>query len=94
MINKFAQLGLKSDDFKVPQQSVSNGTFSTVLQLVFGVAGGVALIVLMLAALKYVTSQGDPSSVAKAKNTIIYALVGLAVCAAAFGIVTFVVKSV
>lgn len=85
---------LSENDLDIPKQTVNNGTFTTVLQLVFGLAGGVALIVLMLAALKYVISRGDPAAVAKAKNTIIYALIGLAIAAAAFSIVAFVVKSV
>jgi hypothetical protein len=82
------------DDFPIPQNELNNGSFTTVLQIVFGIAGGVALIMLMLAALKYVLSRGDPNGVARAKDAIIYALIGLAVCAAAFSIVSFVVKSV
>jgi hypothetical protein len=85
---------LSETDFKVPNKTIDSTTSDVILQLVFGVAGGIALIVLMLAALKYVNSQGDPAAVAKAKNTIIYALIGLAVAAAAFSIVSFVVKSV
>lgn len=88
----FAQV--TKDEFNLPKTSLSDNSFSTILQIVFGLAGGVALVVLMLAALKYVTSRGDPAGVAKAKNAIIYALIGLAVCAAAFSIVSFVVKSV
>ena len=94
MIRFLADTGLKANDFKVPQPGVDNGTFGTVLQIVFGLAGGIALIILLLASLKYVTSRGDPAAVAKAKNTIIYALIGLAIIAAAFSIVSFVVKSV
>lgn len=86
--------GLSQTDFDVPQASVNSGTFTTILQIVFGIMGGVALIIFMLAGLKYITSQGDASAVAKAKNTILYAIIGLAVAAFAFTIVTFVVKSV
>lgn len=86
--------GLSQTDFDVPQASVNSGTFTTILQIVFGIMGGIALIIFMLAGLKYITSQGDASAVAKAKNTILYAIIGLAVAAFAFTIVTFVVKSV
>jgi hypothetical protein len=86
--------GLSQTDFDVPQASVNNGTFTTILQIVFGIMGGVALIVFMLAGLKYITSQGDPSAVAKAKNTILYAIIGLIVAVFAFTIVTYVVRTV
>jgi hypothetical protein len=85
---------LTKDDFSIPQNELTNNSFATVLQIVFGIAGGLALVMLMLAALKYVLSRGDPNGVAKAKSAIIYALIGLAICAAAFSIVSFVVKSV
>jgi hypothetical protein len=48
-----------------------------VLQIVFGVLGAVALIYIIIAALKYVTSQGDPQSTTRAKDTILYAVIGL-----------------
>lgn len=86
--------GLDQNDFNVPKTVVDNNTFGTVLQIVFGIAGGVALIILMLAGLKYITSRGDPAAVAKAKNTILYAVIGLAVAAFAFTIVAFVVRTV
>ena len=86
--------GLDQNSFDVPHQTVNSGTSSTILQIVFGIAAGIALIVFMLAGLKYITSRGDPAAVAKAKNTILYAVIGLIVAAFAFTIVTFVVKSV
>lgn len=85
---------ITKDDLNLPQKTVENSTFTTVLQIVFGIAGGIALIVIILAGLKYVTSQGDPAGVAKAKNSIIYAVIGLVVATLAFTIVTFVVRSV
>lgn len=86
--------GLSDRDFEVPQVAVTNSTFGSMLQIALGIAGGVAVIIIMLAGLKYVTSQGDPAAVSKAKNTILYAAIGLAVIAFAFTIVTFVVRSV
>ncbi len=70
-----------------------NGTISSVLQLVFGIAGAAALIIIMIGALKYVTSQGNPQAVTKAKDTILYAVIGLVICIMAFSIVTFVLDS-
>ncbi len=86
---------LQSKDFtKVPQPVLDGARVQVIFQIVFGIAGGIALIVLILAGLRYVTSQGDPASTAKAKNAIIYAAIGIVVCMMAFSIVTFVVRSV
>lgn len=60
------------------------------LQLAFGILGAIALLVIVIAALQYVLSAGDAQKVARAKDTIIYALVGLVVAVMAFAIVTFV----
>ncbi len=68
------------------RSNVENG-----LTLAFGIAGGIALVVVTYGGLKFVLSQGNPQEVTKAKNTIIDGLIGLAIIVAAGGIVTFVV---
>lgn len=83
-----------SGEFDVPRTELNSDATSTILRIVFGVAGGVAVIIILLASLKYITSRGDPGEVAKAKNTIIYAAIGLVVIAFAFSIVGFVVNRV
>ncbi len=80
-----------SDRFEVPEADLNSDSVGIILRIVFGVAGAVALVVLLLASLKYVVSRGDPGEVAKAKNAIIYAVIGLVVIASAFAIVGFVV---
>jgi len=93
MIN-FAKIIEKSDLTNLPQTVLSGGSGGTVskaLQLVFGVMGAVSLLVITIGALKYIVSMGDPQSTAKAKNTIIYAVIGLVISASAFSIVAFVV---
>lgn len=77
-------------DFEVPKTEFTDASVATILQIVFGIAGGVAIIIMLLASLKYVISRGEPGEVAKAKNAIIYAAIGLVVIATAFAIVGFV----
>lgn len=84
---------IDSDSFDVPKTSFTQGSVDTIFQVVFALAGVVALIVILLASLKYVTSRGEPAAVAKAKNTIVYAVIGLVIAGSAFSIVSFVVKS-
>ena len=78
----------------IPTVPASSGLFSSVLQVAFGAAGILAVLIITLAAFQYVLSQGDPKRTAKAKNTIIYALIGLVVAMAGYSIVTFVIGKV
>lgn len=85
-----AQLS-KGDLDGLPQGDFNATTFANILKLVFGLAGGIALLIVTIAGFKYVISRGEPQEIAKAKDTILYALIGLVVCIFAFAIVSFVV---
>jgi hypothetical protein len=66
-------------------------TVVNVLSVVVGIA---AIIMIVIAGFKYITSGGDSNKVASAKTTLIYAIVGLIVVALAQFLVHFVLKSV
>ena len=91
MTHLFSQI--KSSDFDVPKTNLGSSSFETIMQMIFALAAAVAVVVLLLASLKYVTSQGDPAGVAKAKNSIMYAVIGLVVAASACIIVTLLGKN-
>lgn len=95
MIDKLFLLAVLIDPNKinVPKPGATPDRIGAGLQLLFGVLGAASVFVIVLAGLRYVLSQGDPAAIAKAKNTIIYALVGLVVMAFSFAIVSFVVGS-
>jgi hypothetical protein len=61
------------------------------LNLTYFLAGVIAVIVIIVAGLMYATSSGDSGRVAKAKNLLTYAIVGLVVVVSAFVITNFVV---
>jgi hypothetical protein len=82
---------IKSSEVRVPKPDFTSGTFANILQIIFGIAGSIALLSITYGALKYAMSQGDSGQLTKAKDTILYSIVGLVVCIAAFSIVTFVV---
>ncbi len=63
----------------------------TVVATITGVA---AVIVMIVAGISYITSTGDPTKVNNAKNTIIYALIGLIVVILARTIIIFVINRV
>ena len=55
------------------------------------IVGVVAVIMIIIGGLKYITSSGDSNNVSSAKNTILYAIIGLVVVVLAQVIVRFVV---
>ncbi len=59
-----------------------------IISLIVGIA---AVVMIIIGGLRYVTSNGDSGQVGNAKNTILYAVVGLVVVALAQVIVRFVV---
>ncbi|OVE79231.1 hypothetical protein BVY00_00960 [bacterium G20] len=61
-----------------------------ILSLIVGV---VAVIMIILGGFRYITSSGNQESVKSAKNTIIYAVVGLVIVALAQIIVKFVLNT-
>ncbi|QQR52862.1 hypothetical protein IPG36_01945 [bacterium] len=57
--------------------------------LVF-IVGSVSVIMIIIGGLRYVLSQGDTGAVSKAKNTILYSVVGVVVAVIAYAIIQFV----
>lgn len=81
---------LNKEELDIPRNDLSSTTLQNVINIVLGIVASVALLIITIAGFKYVMSQGNPDEVAKAKNQIIYALVGLVITMAAFGITTFI----
>ncbi|MBQ3464623.1 hypothetical protein IJH15_00135 [Candidatus Saccharibacteria bacterium] len=69
-------------------------TIINIIEAIIAVLGVVAVIFIIIGGIQYMTSTGDPGKVKKAKDTILYALIGLAVCVLSFAIVNFVIKNV
>jgi len=87
-----AQCSLVSED-KLNYKSNTNVVWD-IVRFIFIVLGAVAVIMIIVGGLQYATSQGDSGAVAKAKNTILYAVIGLVVALFATGIVTFVITNI
>jgi len=78
----------------LPRVAGGSSPINTIVEIVFGLLGSLALLFIILAGIKLMTSKGDPQAVAKARNTIIYAALGLAITISAFTIVTFVLGQI
>ncbi len=61
------------------------------LNLAYFVAGIIAIIVIIVAGIMYATSSGESASITKAKNLILFSVIGLAVIFAAFAVTNFVI---
>lgn len=64
----------------------------SVLNILSAVVGIVAVIMVIVGGLKYVVSSGDSNSASSAKNTILYALIGIVIAVVAQIIVQFVLE--
>lgn len=62
---------------------------SVINMIIYGI-GIVAVIVIIIGGVNYMLSQGDPNKIKKAKDTILYGVIGLVVVLIAFAIVNFV----
>jgi hypothetical protein len=78
----------------LPKVDSGNGsnTIPNILGIVFGIAGALALLIITVSGLRYILSAGNPEKTAKAKDGIIYALVGLVIAVTAEAIVAFVIN--
>ena len=78
----------------LPQTGANSSTLHTILNLIFGIVGAISVLIIVIAGFRYITAAGDPKAVAQARNSILYAVVGLLVSLTAFAIVTFVLGNV
>jgi|SRR3989344_3363110 len=73
-------------------QDSLNNTITKIINILSVIVGVIAVIMLIFGGFRYVTSSGDATRVASAKNTLLYALIGLIIAALAQVIARFVLK--
>ena len=71
----------------------SAGIFKTITNVLLFVLGAISVIMIIIGGLRYVISGGNSTAVTAAKNTILYAIVGVIVALLAYAIVNFVLDS-
>lgn len=69
------------------------GIFQQIVNILLFLIGAVAVIMLVIGGFRYVISGGDQSQVTSAKNTILYAIVGIVVAFLAYAAVNFVLNN-
>jgi hypothetical protein len=90
----FTLAQLVNDD-KLPGHGTNAqpGDIKKILTIIFTTVGALAVLLIVIAGLRYIAAQGEPTKVSQAKSAIFYALIGLVIAALADAIVTFALKS-
>ena len=81
-----AECNIENDNSLIP-------TILNIIQVTIGVLALVAVIVIIFAGVQYTTSAGGAGKVKKAKDSILYGIIGLVIAILAFAIVNFVLSS-
>lgn len=68
----------------------TSGIFTNVVNILLFTIGVLSVIMIIIGGMRYVISSGKEASVDKAKNTILYAIIGLVVALLAYAIINFV----
>jgi Type IV secretion system pilin len=92
-IHQITLLALTTSETGVPKLD-SDAVIFGALNIAYFIAGIIAVIVIIIAGFTFVTSGSDPGAVTKAKNAILYAIIGIVVILSAFAITAFVRGSV
>lgn len=77
----------------VPGCEGQTGLFRTITNILLFIIGAIAVIMLVIGGLRYTTSNGDANTVTAAKNTILYAIIGIIIAILAYAVVNFVIGS-
>lgn len=92
-IKIFSAIGDKlgtRDDLGIPNQGLETANVTTFLNSIYMIVGFIAVLMIIIGGISYITSSGDAAKATKAKNTIIYSAIGVAVIMLAFVITGFV----
>ena len=69
------------------------GIFTVIANTLIFIVGAISVIYLIIGALRYVTSNGDSKAVTAAKDTILYAVIGVVIAVISFALVQFVINA-
>ncbi len=68
-------------------------TIKNTINILLYVAGVIAVIIIVIGGIRFVTSEGDANSANKAKNSVVFAAVGLVLAVIAYAIVNLVLSN-
>lgn len=99
IIDKIAYKIAQNPSILPPGQSPKDYDLSTlitimanVMKILFSLAGVVAVIFIIIGAIKYAFSYGNPQTMQSAKSTLLWAILGLVIVLCSYTILAFVWK--
>lgn len=72
----------------------ADGVFTRITSIALYIIGAVSVLMLIWGGLRYILSGGDSKKITDAKNTILYAILGLAIAFFSYAIVRFVLNAI
>ena len=79
---------------KVGTKDAADAAWHSALNIVFGLAGVIAVMLIVINGLQYISANGDAQKIAQAKQGIMYSVIGLLIVILAFTIVTFALRGI
>jgi hypothetical protein len=91
-ITVFKECGAQADSAVCKSKADSaSSIIKNVINTALVILGSIAVLMIVIGGIRYTTSNGNSTHVKEAKDTIMYAVIGLVVAMTAFGIVNFVI---
>lgn len=67
---------------------------TNVINILLYIVGAASVIMLIVGGIRYIMSQGDQAAISAAKNTILYAIIGVIVAIIAYAVVNWVINDI
>jgi hypothetical protein len=91
MLHLAAKITIDANDIGVPKSTGTIGDgLANITAILMSVIGMLAIVFILVGAIQMATSAGDPTRYKRARETLLYAIVGLALSVAAYAIVKFI----
>ncbi len=71
-----------------------DGVITKIINIFSVVLGVAAVIVIMISAIRFISSNGDPATISSARSAIIFAIIGLVVAAVSQAVVQLVLSKI
>lgn len=83
---------VQSFNTNLPCVNSSNDQLSLIINIVIGIIAALSVLFIVIGGFRLILSAGNPQDAARARSTIVYALIGLIIALLAEAIVAFVLK--
>ncbi len=86
----FLAISIKAEDAGIPKVTAGDSTFNAIISLVYVLLAALAVLYIVRAGLLFITAQGDPGQITEARNTIVFAVVGLVASTVVFAAINWI----